>query len=373
MIKLKYSVMALLMSCLTMTALADNPIFKKELTKSIHKTFDVSDDVLVGVSSRYGNIKIQTWQRNEVEVDVLIKVKCNNTNKGQQFLDGVDIDFSSTGSTVGMKTTYPDQENASWWSSWWNNSQNINFEVHYDIKAPVGMSSELINKYGNIFQEPITGDCNVVNKYGDISLESVHDLELDLGYGKAQLGSANNVNIEIKYSSLTLQDCDDISIESKYSDFNLGNVGNLILSTKYDGYTITSAKRVNYNGKYDDLKIGKVHYISVETKNTDIRIQELSNGGAFDSKYGSVRVTKMGSFKNINIDSKYTDYRFGIDGDFHLNFYGEYADLDIKEPYQKYHTKKDGNSLETKIYRGNKESNSQINCEMKYGSLKLNK
>jgi len=291
--------MALLMSCLTMTALADNPIFKKELTKSIHKTFDVSDDVLVGVSSRYGNIKIQTWQRNEVEVDVLIKVKCNNTNKGQQFLDGVDIDFSSTGSTVGMKTTYPDQENASWWSSWWNNSQNINFEVHYDIKAPVGMSSELINKYGNIFQEPITGDCNVVNKYGDISLESVHDLELDLGYGKAQLGSANNVNIEIKYSSLTLQDC--------------------------------------------------------------------------DSKYGSVRVTKMGRFKNINIDSKYTDYRFGIDGDFHLNFYGEYADLDIKEPYQKYHTKKDGNSLETKIYRGNKESNSQINCEMKYGSLKLNK
>ena len=373
MTKLKYSISALLILCLSMTAIADNPVFKKELTKEIHKTFDVSDDVLLGVSSRYGDIRIHTWDRNEVEVDVLIKVKCNNTSKGQQFLDAISIDFSASDSRVGMKTTYPDQDNSSWWSSWWSNSQNIDFEVHYSIKAPEGLSSDLLNKYGNIYQESIIGDCNVVNKYGDITLEAVNDLELNLGYGKAQIGSASDVEVEIKYSSLALQECGDITVGSKYSDFKLGNVGDLTLSTKYDDYSINSARRVNYSGKYDNLKMGTVDYITVETKNTDIEIQELINGGNFDSKYGSVRVATMGNFKNVNIDSKYTDYRFGVNGDFHLNFYGEYAGLDIKEPYQEYHHNKDGNSLETKVYRGDKECKSQITCQMKYGSLKLKK
>lgn len=355
------------------TVVIANSEAKKQLIKEIHESFDVNSDALLGVQNKFGDINITTWDQNTIDVDILIKVKSSNGSKGQTFLDGVVVDISSSRSKVGMKTTYPDQENSSWWDSWWSNGNNIDFEVHYTIKAPKGISTKLYNKYGTISQSSIGGSSDVVNKYGDIFFDNIGgDVSLNLGYGKAKITRAKNVNVEIKNSTLSIFECQDINIVSKYSDFIIGTCDNMSIDSKYDEFIIESAGRIENNGKYDNFKIGEAESLIIETKNTTVAIKKLNRICETETKYGSVNIKSTGpNLELVSLESKYTEYNIGIASDFRLKFLGEHSDLSIDGPYEKDEYIKDGSDLDVKAFRGSKNANLKISAELKYGSLRL--
>jgi len=374
MIKLKFKISAILLFFLLGSGVvAGNTILKKQLIKEIHKSYDVDSDAILRIHNRYGNIKITTWNRNTIDIDVLIKVKTGSESKAQAFLDGISIEFSSSNLKVGMKTVYPDQESISWWSSWWSNSDNIDFEVHYAIKAPKGISTSLINKYGTIFQASIDGSSDVINKYGDIFFDNVGgNLTMNLGYGEARVSKANNVTVEIKNSTLSIGSCNDIRMASKYSNLNFGSCGNMDLDSKYDEFTIDSAREIINNGKYDVFKIGEAESLIIDTKNTIVSVTKLNSKCIVESKYGSIQVKSTGpNLKRISLESKYTEYTIGIDSDFHLQFLGDYSDLSIKVPHKKYFSEKGGSDLNVKAFRGSKNASLKINADLKYGGLKF--
>ena len=373
MTRLKFNLLFLSILAVSISAFAGEPLIKKELTRELTETFDVSSGVNFGVHNKYGDINITTWNKNQIQVDVLMKVKSSNTEKAQKFLDGIKIDFQSSSSKVTAKTVYPDQKNNSWWSNWFGNGKNIDYEVHYTIHAPADMNTSLINKYGNISQTSIDGNCSVTNKYGDIFFEDVaDDLTLNLGYGKATIGKVGNATFEVKYSSIKIDEARDMTIATKYSKIKINQCARVTAQTKYDNYEIGNMVSLQYKGKYDDFKIGTIEDISVDTKYTDIRINTLHNQGIFDTGYGSVVVRETGQrLKRIAISSKYTKYGFVIPGDFHLTFDGSHSNLHINKPYEKYVYDKDGSDLKVKAYRGSKEGGTEITAKMKYGGLDI--
>ena len=352
-----------------------SPGAKKQLIKEVHESFEVNFDALLGVQNKYGDITITTWDQNTIDVDILIKVKTSDKSRGQTFLEGINIDFSSSRSKVGMETTYPDQENSSWWSSWWSNSDNLDFEVHYTIKAPEGISTKLYNKYGTISQASIEGSSHVVNKFGDIYLNNVGgDVSLNLGYGKAKITRAKNVNVEIKNSTLSIVECLDISITSKYSDFIFGTCGDMSLDSKFDEFIIESAGVIENEGKFDDFKIGEAEGLIIETKNTTVAIKRLNKICKVETKYGSVNINSTGpNLELISLESKHTEYNIGVDSDFRLMFLGEHSNLSIDGPYEKDQYVEDGSDLNVKAHRGSNNANLKISAELRYGSLKISK
>ena len=366
----KYKIFTLILMSWAFVAQATSPAHKNEISKTIHETFTVSSDVMLGIQNKYGDINISTWDKNQVDIEVLIMVEAGNESKAQKFLDGINIDFSSSSAKIGAKTVYPDQENSSWWSGWWNNGNNIDYEVIYTIKAPKGMSTELINKYGNVSQTSINGSTEVTNKYGDIYLQDIGgDVKVNLGYGKATIGNTGNAELDIKYSTVKLRDCGDVTMYSKYSNIRFGNCGKMELESKYDKFEIESAESINNNGKYDNFKVGDVNSFYLSSKYTDVRIKHLGRKAKFDTKYGSIVVNSSGNLEKFDVDSKYTDVKLGINKDFHLDFSGSYSGLSMEEPYEKYHYDKDGNSLEAKVYRGSKDANTRISVQMGYGKF----
>ena len=372
--KLKYKLLLVLAIGLSLTLHASEPIFKKEITREVHKTFDVSSGVKLGIQNKYGDINITTWSKNQIQIDVLIKVKSNNTEKAEKFLNEIKIDFESSSSKVLAKTVYPEQRNSSWWSGWFGNNKNLDYEVHYTIHAPSQMSTTLVNKYGNISQMSIEGDSDVTNKYGDIFFEDViGELAVTLGYGKMKVGNVGDSKIKIKHCSLKMLEVGDLEISTKYSDIKIKSCRNMTSSTKYDEYVIESVSILKNDGKYDEFKIGTVDAIDIDTKYTDIDINLLNQKGRFETGYGSVDVKSTGSdLEKISIQSKYTDYRFGDISDFHLDFVGSHSDLRIAKPYEKYNSHKDGSDLEVKAYRGSKDGGTQFSVYMKYGGLYIN-
>ena len=374
MTKLTYKLFLFLIIGLSTSLHASEPIFKKEFTREVHESFNVSSGVNLGVQNKYGDISITTWDRNQIQIDVLIKVKSSNSEKAEKFLNAIQIDFQSTSSKVLAKTVYPDQNNnKSWWSSWFGNNKNLDYEVHYTIQAPESMSTTLVNKYGNITQNSIEGDSDVTNKYGDVFFKNVGgDFSLNLGYGKATVGEVGDSEVQIKYSSLKLLGAKDLEITTKYSDIKIKNCENMVSYTKYDDFSIETVGSFKNNGKYDEFDIGTANSINIDTKYTDLNIRTLNEKGIFDTGYGSVNVQSTGSnLKKITIHSKYTGYEFDIPGDFHLNFEGSYTDLHVNQPFEKYDSHKDGSDLRIKAYRGSKEGGALIIADMRYGGLDI--
>lgn len=372
MTKLTYKLILFFVVGLSISLQATEPSFKKELTREVHETFDVSPGVKLSVQNKYGDINITTWDKNQIQIDVLIKVKSSNTEKAQKFLNEISIDFNSSSSKVSAKTTYPDN-NKSWWSGWFGNNKNLDYEVHYNIQAPSQMSTHLVNKYGNIIQASIDGDSEVTNKYGNISYKNVSgDFDLTLGYGKASLGEVGDAKMQIKYSSIKIIKAKDLEISTKYSDVKIKSCDHMTAYTKYDDYKIESLISLKNDGKYDEFVIGSVDDINIDTKYTDLNINTLNRKGKFDTGYGSVNVKSTGNnLEKILINSKYTGYEFDINSDFHLIFEGSKTDLHVKEPYEKYDSQKDGSDLRLKAYRGSKDG-AQISAYMRYGGLNIN-
>lgn len=351
---------------------ASEPVFKKEFTREVHETFSVSPGVKLEIQNKHGDITIDTWNKNEIQVDVLIKVKSSNSEKAQKFMNEIEIDFSSSSSRVSAKTVYPDN-NKSWWSSWFGNGKNLDYEVHYTIHAPENMSTALVNKYGNITQASINGDSDVTNKYGDIFYKNVSgSLDLHLGYGKAVVGEVSDSKMQIKYSSIKLLKVDDLEISTKYSDVKIKTCGNMTSYTKYDDYKIETLESIKNDGKYDEFVLGTVGDINIDTKYTDVKINMLNHKGIFDTAYGSVDVNGTGNgLEKITISSKYTGYDFSIGGDFHVDFEGSRTSFHISEPYEKYSSNKDGKNHRIKAYRGSKNGGARISAYMRYGGLDI--
>ena len=368
-----YKIILFLLIGFNVSLHASEPTFKEEFTREVNKTFDVSPGVTLEIQNKYGDINIATWNKNQIQIDVLIKVKSSNSEKAQKFMNEIEIDFNSSSSKVSATTKYPDN-NKSWWSGWFGNGKNLDYEVHYTVNAPEDMSTALVNKYGNITQASIDGDSDVTNKYGDIFYKNVSgELDLNLGYGKATIGEVGDSKMQIKYSEIKMVEVKDLEISSKYSEFKIKHCSSMTSRTKYDDYKIETIGSLKNDGKYDEFILGTVGEINIDTKYTDVKINMLNHMGVFDTGYGGVDVNSTGSdLEKLAINSKYTAYNFGVTGDFHINFEGSHADLKISKPYEKYSSNKDGSDLNVKAYRGSKEGGAKISAYMRYGGLKIN-
>jgi len=343
-----------------------------ELTREIHETFDVTQGVKLAIHNKHGHLSISTWDKNQVQVDVLIKVKSSNSENAQNFLNDIMIDFDASPSNVQMKTVYPDQNN-SWWNDWFGNKNNIDYEVNYTVKAPKNMHSHLINKYGDITQSSIDGNCHVTNKYGNIIFDNVSgNLVVNLGYGKGTFGSSGDTKMQVKYSTIKMMSTKDLECTTKYSEIKINNSDNVVAQTKYDVYRIENLVSLKNNGKYDEFYIQSIDKIGMETKYTHVKIGQLNHTAIFETKYGSIAVNATtSSLDRIEIESKYTHFTFDIEHDFNVKFDGDKANLHISKPYETYYKNKDGSDLEIKAFRGSKEGGVRISADMKYGELNI--
>ncbi|MEE9438094.1 MAG: hypothetical protein V3V14_03775 [Saprospiraceae bacterium] len=374
--KLKYNILVIViaLSAIIGTEISANTVFsfKKELKREVHEHFIVSPDALLTIVNKYGNININTWDQNKIQIDVYMTVKSGSTSKAQEFIDDIKIDFNSSTRGVSATTIYPDSGNGSWFG-WLFGSSNIDYEVHYEIKTPKQINIDITDKYGNISVTTIDGNADIVNKYGNISMQNISgNLDLQLGYGKASVEDLKDANVLIKYSKLKMGICDNINIDSKYSTINIKECILLDTDSKYDEYTIGTLSTLANRGHYDDWNIDYIDVIKIRTKYSDIEINTLNGRADFDTSYGEVDIDNCtGSVESIEVEARYTDYTFGTIGDYRLQFDGSYTDLDTSNDFVKTHYSKDGSSLEVKGYRGSSAASLLLKVSMSYGDFDL--
>jgi hypothetical protein len=361
--------------CLTLLILNNNSLFGNllhEETKTINKSFKISKLGDLNVDNRYGNIKIESWDREEVSFQIDIKVSSNSKSKAQEAIDDVSITFTSMSNEVSAVTEIGNSNSSSGFWSWIGNNTNLSYKIHYYIRCPKSLNLGLTNKYGNISLPDWTGNA-VLNvsygslttqdmsaktkafvSYGSFDMKNINDLYTVVKYSEGKLTNANLLDMQVSYSDIKVMSASKVTGTNKYSDIKIDNVS-------------TSA---TFTGNYNDYKIGEAAVVTLKGSYTDITIQNLLTQFTTEQNYGAASIKNVSSTaKAINFIGKYTGFSINGMSNFNLKYNGKYANPSLPASF-KYRVKdKDGSAFSCEGEEGNGKIDVRISTS--YGGVKI--
>lgn len=353
--KLLYSTIVLLFISLTINA---NDVKKHEKSKTINKEFTVNKNAKVSISNKYGDVKVTTWTKNKVAIEVIITVKGNDLDDVERKLNSIDVAFESGNSFVDAKTIF-EKERSSW--KFWNNNNKTNYKINYIVKMPETNSVNLNNDYGSIYLDNLIGKASINCDYGKIAVGELaaEDNSINLDYcSSSTIGFMKSGAVNIDYSKLTIEESDVLKINADYSTIKLEKSESVNFNTDYGSITIDEVTNALGNSDYTSMRFGTVK------KNLKI-----------DSDYGSISVKNLAKdFELVDIDAQYASIRIGVDANsvFDFNLELQYAGFkrdDDKIEFYKKISKTTKKYYEGKFGKGN--SNSRIKIKSQYGGVSI--
>jgi len=228
----------------------ENTVEKK---RTIIKLFDVDANDNLEVDNQYGQVLIGLWDKNEIRIQITIVANSDSDEKVQRFMDAVSIEEKRTGNQILVRTNFSMNNISNWSMSNWKKDGDRNFlKINYEVMMPKQNALSVRNKFGNTsipaFQAPLT----VYNRYGNFSASDLtgRQNDIDVAYGKADIGNMGHGKLDIAYGSLELARANVLVLNNKFGKMTIGDVGTLDADINYSGAKIGTLRE---SGK---IKIG---------------------------------------------------------------------------------------------------------------------
>ena len=266
--------------------------------RNISKTYAASGNTL-NIDNQFGMVKIVTWDKNEIKVDIHIEASSNNKEMADRMFEKMDVEDKQDGKNVYFKTIHNKGEKKENISC---NNCNNTMSVDYTIQLPSNNALNIENSFGGIEVPDYNGPISIESKYGHLTagkLAKPGDIKVE--FGKADIKSIGNIDLDFKYSTITI---DNLSGNCKlnmsfcsYSKINLDNtLTGLTVRDSYSSVHLDPAP--NLNATYTI----QTSYGSVIDK-TDIGIKRTDTPEKYGPNLNKTYEGKSGS-GNVKIDIK---------------------------------------------------------------------
>ncbi len=305
--------LTLLLLLVPLVSFGNNDKKKHERSKKISKKYDVNADAKVSINNRYGTIKVNTWNKNTVEIDVTITVKGNDLDDVEDKLDQIDVEFSGTSSLVEAKTFLGNKNN---WK-WWGKNKKINYQIDYLVRMPVSNDVSLANDYGTISLDEINGNANINCDYGKITIGDLRGTtsKINLDYcSGSTINSMNDGSVNVDYSKITIDSAKKVNVNTDYSTVKFEKATDISFNADYGSIYAGEVDNVSGNGDYTGLKFGTINNsLKVRSDYGYIKVQNLANGFDFvdiDSEYAGIKIgTSTSNNFSFTIDLQYASFK----------------------------------------------------------------
>ncbi|AUD02222.1 hypothetical protein [Spirosoma pollinicola] len=234
---------SILLCLLPLLTWAEDPIVTgaTERKKTIIKLFDVSSSDNLVIDNQFGQVSVGQWDKSEIRVQITIIANSDSDERVQKFLDAVSIDEKRVGSQITVRTNFSQNSVSNWSLGKWKEGGERNFvKINYEVMMPKQNALTVRNKFGNTsipaFQAPLT----VYSRYGNFSADDLtsHQNDIDVAYGKADIGNFGQGKIDMAYGDLELSRANVLVLTNKFGKMNIGNVGKLDADINYSGAKI---------------------------------------------------------------------------------------------------------------------------------------
>jgi hypothetical protein len=273
--------------------------------RNISKTYTASGNTL-NIENRFGNVKITTWDKNEIKVDIHLETSSTDKEFTEKSFERMDVEESKDGNNINLKTILNKggEKNISC-----SNCSN-SIVVDYDIHIPANNALKIQNSFGDVTIPDYTGQVSLTVKYGGLIAGKLSRPEkIEVSFGNADLKSLSNIDLEFKYSKVTIGsltgNCKLKFSFCGYSKVNLDNgLTSLIVNDSYSSvHLVPPAKlaasytiNTSYGSFVDKTDIGISRADTPSKYGSDLNRRFEGKSGA-----GKVKIDIKSSFGKIMI------------------------------------------------------------------------
>ena len=284
-------------------------IVAEEHQKSFSESYSVNADAEVFISNQYGNVTIESWDKNEVVIEVKVSVSGKSEKEAKAILDKVNIELSGTASYVKAVTKISGNLNC----------RNCKFSINYDIKMPATNHLELKNSFGDAIVGNLSGSTEFEVSYGSLSLGKLENKDnvINMKFGDVEIDYLKAANMEMEYGSLEIGKAGYLDLYVRFASVEIGEVSELVL-----------------DGEYEGIEIGSVNMLRAKVSFMGIEIDELFDKLDLISSYGGIEITRVaGGFSSIDISSEFGGVELGISSSASYKLKAEcsFGDIDFPE------------------------------------------
>lgn len=242
-----------------------------EKRRNIVKIFDVKSSDMLAVDNQFGQVKVNLWAKEEIKVEIVVTANAPTDVRASEYLGAVTIDEKRIKNQISL-TTHIDRAQFGK-NSWSNRKGDKNFiQIDYTVYMPKDNPLMVKNSFGTTdipaFHAPLT----VNSKYGAFIANVLDnpDNVIDVRYGSAKIGKMDGGRLECQYSNLKLDQAKKILLSNKFGELSIGDVINLDADIDYSGAKIGTIRgsgkiKLNYSGNF------KIDELTNSAQNVDIQ------------------------------------------------------------------------------------------------------
>lgn len=332
--------------------LSANFSFAEKATKRVDRTFNINSNTKIEIHNQFGNVVINKWDRNVLDLKVTIEAEGKSESKAQKILDAIEVDISDRISSGSLKFE----------TEIGNITGNSSFSVHYEITMPNTNPLEVSNNFGGIYMRSHKGDLDIEVKYGQFQAEDIDraKIRVDFSKSRCEIETLKSGFLDLRHSKVFIEEAGDVEVSSQFSDLEVEEVGVIEL-----------------NGKYRKLELGRVKVLKGDIQFAELDIEYLEESLVLENQHGDgINIQKVSSdFKEIDIDGQFCSIELNLEEDTkaQLRFDLQFGNLKaFGDGINFNRVIKENNSSEYEGFLGDQNATASIKVNSRHGNIKLN-
>lgn len=283
-----------------------------EAEKKITKNYTVNATDRLAIENEFGKVHVNTWTKNEILVEVTVRVQGKSGNKAQELLNSISISEKKAGGSIFLKTVRS--------KNFTNNSLTIDYVVNMPAVNPLSIT----NRFGDVYVADFSGELNVTVNYGAFRGDNF---------------SGDNKSIKVSFGSCSIESIETGNVNAQYSKLNIEKAGKIEVTGMFGKSFIKTVTDLNITQKYGDLDIRSVNQITGTVEFANLMIDKVGKMANMTLRYsGNANFGTIGPGVDlIRINSSFSTLYFRFDEKSSLNLdvesrFGEMKYLGSKYP-----------------------------------------
>lgn len=278
-------------------------------TKEIIKGFSVEKSTIVDINNKYGDVTIETWDKDSILVFIDYTITEKNYDKLKSRAEQIHFELLRSGHYIVINTII-------------SSSRNMLLSELIKLKETIGMAEAQVQINIKVFL-PDNLDLRIKNKFGNVYIDNYKgDITLEMSNGKLKANNLSGyVNMQVSFGDVRINSIDSGSLEVYYSDMNLVSARKLRITSKTSNITITEVTQMLVNSSRDDYRIRMITDFETESNWTDFLITEFKRKSDINMKYGDLTIERINpGIEKIIIDARSTKINLFFDKESDVNF-----------------------------------------------------
>lgn len=164
------------------------PAFAVQIEERFDHTYDLGAGGSIAVANVNGSVQVEAWDRDEVRVEAVKKVKSGSRSKAEDVMKRVEIEVEQRGSHLEIDTKLPRNGDSGFLD--WLVGNDVNANVTYQIRVPRSTDVEVDTVNGKVRIEGVAGRVEANTTNGGIEMADLR--------GSVHAGTTNGgIDVEL--------------------------------------------------------------------------------------------------------------------------------------------------------------------------------